>query len=237
MVVERRSPGNLCTIEDMTSVEPFEFEPEGGPGVYGFLHRPAGPARDGIALTHGAGSDCDAPLLIALATVFAERGVAALRFDLPFRTARRQGPPSPATAPRDREGLRQALAGIRHVAPRRAFAGGHSYGGRQASMALADDPGIARALLLLSYPLHPPGKAERLRAAHLPSLSIPTLFVHGTRDPFGAIVEIEAARALIPERTALLTVEAGHDLGGERGGVGRPALAERIVSAFLTLVG
>ena len=221
----------------MTSVEPFEFEPEGGPGVYGFLHRPPGPARDGIALTHGAGSDCDAPLLVALATAFAERGVIALRFDLPFRTARRQGPPSPASASRDREGLRQAVGAIRRLAPRGAFAGGHSYGGRQASMALADDPGLARALLLLSYPLHPPGKAERTRSAHLPNLSIPTLFVHGTSDPFGAIAEIEAARALIPERTGLLTVEAGHDLGRERAGSGRPALAGRIVSAFLALVG
>jgi len=61
--------------------------------------------------------------------------------------------------------------------------------------------------------------------------------VHGTSDPFGAIAEIEAARALIPERTGLLTVEAGHDLGRERAGSGRPALAGRIVSAFLALVG
>lgn len=205
--------------------------------MYGLLHRPPGGAGDGIALTHGAGSDCDAPLLIALATAFAERGVTALRFDLPFRTARRRGPPSPATAPRDREGLRQAIRAIRRIAPRRAFAGGHSYGGRQASMALADDPDIVGALLLLSYPLHPPGKPERVRAAHLPGLRIPTLFVHGTRDPFGSVAEIEAARALIPERTALLTVESGHDLDQGRGGSRRRALSERIVSAFLDLVG
>jgi len=236
MVVERRAAGNLCTIVGMISVEPFEFVPEGGPGIYGFLHRPAGPARDGIALTHGAGADCDAPLLVALATAFAERGVMALRFDLPFRTARRRGPPSTATAPRDREGLRQALRALRQISPQRVFAGGHSYGGRQASMALADDPGAASGLLLLSYPLHPPAKPERLRATHLPGLRIPTLFVHGTRDPFGAIAEIEAARALIPKRTALLTVESGHDLG-QRGESARSTLAGRIASAFLDLVG
>jgi hypothetical protein len=222
----------MCTIDDMVSIESFEFVPEGGPAVYGFLHRPAGPTRDGIALTHGAGSDCDAPLLVALATAFAEGGVTALRFDLPFRQARSQGPPSPATAARDREGIRQAVMALRQVAPRRSFAGGHSYGGRQTSMVLADDPGIAGGLLLLSYPLHPPRRREAVRTAHLPTLRAPTLFVHGTRDPFGTVVELETARTLIPTRTALLTVESGHDLGHARG---LPTLAARIVSTFLKL--
>jgi predicted alpha/beta-hydrolase family hydrolase len=103
-------------------------------------------------------------------------------------------------------------------------------------LALADDPVGAAALLLLSYPLHPPGKPDRLRVSHLPGLRVPTLFVHGTRDPFGAIDEIEAARALIPGRTALLPVESGHDLGQGRQGSGAPALAGRIVAAFLALV-
>jgi predicted alpha/beta-hydrolase family hydrolase len=225
----------MCTIDDMVSVEPFEFVPPGGPGVYGFLHRPGGPARDGIALAHGAGSDCDAPLLVALATAFAEEGVAALRFDLPFRQVRGKGPPAPATAARDRMGVRQAVAALQQVAPGRRFAGGHSYGGRQASMVLADEPGIAAALLLLSYPLHPPRRPEALRTAHLPALRVATLFVHGTRDPFGTVAELERARSLIPAPTALLAVESGHDLGQTRARGGMPALAARIASAFLTL--
>jgi uncharacterized protein len=94
---------------------------------------------------------------------------------------------------------------------------------------------LAGALLLLSYPLHPPGKPERVRVAHLPDLRVPTLFVHGTRDPFGTIAEIERARALIPARTELLTVESGHDLGQTRRSA--PAtLAERIAPAYLDLV-
>jgi predicted alpha/beta-hydrolase family hydrolase len=121
------------------------------------------------------------------------------------------------------------------VAPGRTFAGGHSYGGRQASLALADDPGLAGALLLLSYPLHPPRRRAARRTAHLPALRAPTLFVHGTRDPFGTVAELETARALIPARTALMTLQSGHDLREARGHSGWPALASRIVAAFLEL--
>jgi predicted alpha/beta-hydrolase family hydrolase len=80
-------------------------------------------------------------------------------------------------------------------------------------MLLAEEK-LADGLLLMSYPLHPPGHPERLRIEHLPRLSVPTMFVHGTRDPFGTIEEIESARKLLPARTFLLPVEgAGHDLG------------------------
>jgi hypothetical protein len=225
----------MCTIDDMVGVEPFEFVPEGGPAVYGFLHRPARGARGGIVLAHGAGSDCDAPLLVALATAFAERGVAGLRCDLPFRQARPQGPPSPASAARDRDGLRQAVRALRQLVGGQAFVGGHSYGGRQASMLLADDPSVASALLLLSYPLHPPGRPEAARTGHLPRLSAPVLFVHGTGDPFGSVAELEQARSLIPSRTALLTVDAGHDLGQSRRRASLPTLARTVASTFLTL--
>lgn len=219
----------------MVGIEPFEFVPDGGPGVYGFLHRLPGAGTDGILLTHGAGSDADAPLLVALASAFAERGVAALRCDLPYRQARRRGPPSPATAERDREGLRQAVRALRGILRGRLFAGGHSYGGRQCSMVLAETPDLVDALLLLSYPLHPPGRPAEQRSAHLGRLRVPTLFVHGTSDPFGTIDEIEAARALIPAPTVLVSVRAGHDLGQSRSRPSLPDLAERIASSFLTL--
>jgi hypothetical protein len=75
-------------------------------------------------------------------------------------------------------------------------------------------PNLVTALLLLSYPLHPPRKPEQQRTQHLPDLRTPALFVHGTRDPFGSIPEIEQALKMIPAKTKLLTVEgAGHDLG------------------------
>jgi predicted alpha/beta-hydrolase family hydrolase len=81
-------------------------------------------------------------------------------------------------------------------------------------MLCAAEPALASGLLLLSYPLHPPRKPEQLRIQHLPNLRTPSLFVHGTRDPFGSIEEMTKALQLIPAKTELMKVEgAGHDLG------------------------
>jgi len=179
-----------------------------------FLHRPAQPTGDGFIVTHGAGSNANAPLLIALANALADAGFTAIRYNLPFRQQRPFGPPHPASATRDRDGLKNEVAKMRELVPGRVFLGGHSYGGRQSSMLCAENPGLVDGLLLLSYPLHPPGKPEQLRTQHLPDLNTPTLFVSGTIDPFESIEEIESARKLIPARTKLLVVErGGHDLG------------------------
>lgn len=181
--------------------------------VRGFLHEPEHPTGDGLVITHGAGSNSDTPLLRALAEAFAKAGVVTLRCDLPFRQQRPKGPPFPAQAERDREGLRRAVEALREVAARKVFLGGHSYGGRQATMLAAEEPNVADALLLLSYPLHPPHKPQQLRTGHFGSIQIPALFVHGTRDTFGSIDEMRAALALIPARTDLCVVEgAGHSL-------------------------
>ena len=208
----------------------------GDPPVRGVLHLAGSTKGDGLVLTHGAGSNADAPLLVAVAGAFAERGVIVLRCDLPYRQARPRGGPSPGGAARDREGLRAALRVLRDRVRDRLFLGGHSYGGRQASMLLAAEPALASALLLQSYPLHPPGRPQNLRTAHLPDLRLPTLFVHGTTDTFGSLAEVDKARALIPGRTALLPVSGGHDLGWSRKR-GDATLPERIAEAFLALAG
>ena len=208
----------------------------GDPPVRGVLHLAGSTKGDGLVLTHGAGSNADAPLLVAVAGAFAERGVIVLRCDLPYRQARPRGGPSPGGAARDREGLRAALRVLRERVKDRLFLGGHSYGGRQASMLLAAEPALASALLLQSYPLHPPGRPQNLRTAHLPDLRLPTLFVHGTTDTFGSLAEVDKARALIPGRTALLPVSGGHDLGWSRKH-GDATLPERIAEAFLALAG
>jgi predicted alpha/beta-hydrolase family hydrolase len=204
----------------MASFEAFAAE-----GVSGMLHRADGRAERGLVLTHGAGGNCDTPLLVAAATMFCAAGLHVLRCDLPFRQRRPKGPPSPSSAAADREGLRLAVAAMRALGPRAIGLGGQSYGGRQATMLAADTPGLVEALLLFSYPLHPPGKPERLRTEHFPRLGLPCAFVQGSADPFGSIAEMRGAITLIPGATELIVVDgAGHDLKRGRFDLG-PVLA------------
>lgn len=184
------------------------------PAVRGWLHTPDVPNGDALILTHGAGSDCTAPLLVAIGETFAGHGYVVLRCDLPFRQDRRTGPPFPGNAERDRAGLGNAVAVLRKNVAGRIFLGGHSYGGRQSTILCAAEPDLVSGLLLLSYPLHPPRKPEQLRIHHLPGLRTPSLFVQGTRDPFGSVEEMTKALQLVPAKTELMKVEgAGHDLG------------------------
>jgi predicted alpha/beta-hydrolase family hydrolase len=200
-------------------------------GVRGLLHRPPAPTGDAFALTHGAGSNANAPLLARMAAVLAEAGYLVLRYDLPFRIARPKGPPFPAAAARDREGITRAVDALRKLTPGRVFAGGHSYGGRQTAMAAAENTELAAALLLLSYPLHPPHKPEQQRTSFFPELHTPALFVHGTADPFATVEELRAAVTMIPARTDLFVVTgAGHDLKNA------PAAAAGILERFRALV-
>jgi uncharacterized protein len=205
------------------------------PAVRGWLHTPPVPNGNALILTHGAGSDCNAPLLMALSETFAGHGYVVLSCDLPFRQERRTGPPFPGNAERDRAGLRNAVAVLGKNVAGRVFLGGHSYGGRQATMLCAAERDLVSGLLLLSYPLHPPRKPEQLRVQHLPNLRTPSLFVHGTRDPFGTVEEITKALQLIPARTELMKVEgAGHDLGF-KGKVQAQELPPLIVARFQEL--
>lgn len=197
----------------MSTFETFSDHSSSETPVRGFLHRSAAADADGLILTHGAGANCQSPLLTALAEAFSAAGLTVLRCDLPFRRARPHGPPPPGSADRDQAGLRAAVAALRAHTSGRTFLGGHSYGGRQASMLAAAEPDLVQALLLLSYPLHPPKRPSELRTKHFPQLQTPALFVHGTRDGFGSLAELEAALHLIPARTALLPVpSAGHEL-------------------------
>jgi predicted alpha/beta-hydrolase family hydrolase len=186
--------------------EPFHTD-----RIRGTLHRPEQESGDAILLAHGAGSNADAPLLVKLARAFADNGHLVLRYNLPFRIERRS--PHPSFAPRDREGIASAISAVGKLVRGRVIAGGHSYGGRQTAMAAAEHPGLAAGLLLLSYPLHPPNKADQKRTDYFPDLRTPALFVHGTKDPFGSLEELREAMSLIPARTDLLPVEgAAHDL-------------------------
>ncbi len=198
--------------------------------VRGFLHCPDNSVDDCLILTHGAGTNCDSPLLLALARAFSASGLTVLRCDLPFRQLRSHGPPLRGGAERDQQGLRAAIAAMRRKTSGRIFLGGHSYGGRQASVLAASEPGLVDQLLLLSYPLHPPQRPKELRTEHFPRLLTPAMFVHGTRDGFGSIDEMIMAIQLIPARTELLSVtSAGHELLTKRN---RDEVTKIVTQAF-----
>ncbi len=166
----------------------------------------------GLLLAPGAGSGRDHPSLIAV-----ERAVAPLpvvRMDFPYR---KEGRTAPDRAPKLVAAVVQeatAFAESLGARPDRIVLGGRSMGGRMCSMAVAE--GLpAAGLVLVAYPLHPPGRPDRLRVAHLPAIEVPCLFVSGTRDPFGTPEELEAATATISGPVTHVWVEgARHDLRG-----------------------
>jgi predicted alpha/beta-hydrolase family hydrolase len=185
--------------------------------IAGTAHHPDGAPKGAVVLTHGAGGSRESPLLVAVCDEWARRGWFAIRYNLPYRRRRPTGPPSGSSAA-DQSGIAEALTVARTLTAGPLIAGGHSYGGRLTSMLVAEQPGIADELTLFSYPLHPPGKPERLRTEHFGSIAVPTVFTHGSSDPFGSLDELRAAVALIPAPTAIVEVNgARHDLGFYRG--------------------
>lgn len=200
------------------------------------VYRPEGTPRAVAVLAHGAGGNRQTAILRAYGTELRERGILVACIDLPYRQRRPKGPPSPSTAAADRAGIRAAVVMFRGDADGPLILGGHSYGGRQASMAVADDPDLADVLLLSSYPLHPPGKPERARTEHLSQITTPTVIVHGATDPFATTPEITAAATLFAGPTRLVEIEkTGHDLKPDK----RPTaqLAADVLDELITAAG
>ncbi|MUL76599.1 alpha/beta family hydrolase [Mycolicibacterium sp. CBMA 226] len=196
--------------------------------IAGVAHEPDGTPVGVVLLTHGAGGNRDAPLIIRLCDEWARHGWLAIRYNLPYRRRRPKGPPSNSAAS-DQQGIVEAIELAHTLTDGPVIAGGHSYGGRMTSMVAADGADLA-ALTLFSYPLHPPGKPERARTEHLSQITVPTVFTHGTADPFGSIAELTAAAALIPASTELVEITgARHDLGSKTLDVPALAVAAAIV--------
>ena len=192
--------------------------------IAGIAHEPdtGGPPRGVVVLTHGAGGNRESPLLIRICDEWAARGWLAIRYNLPYRRRRPKGPPS-GSSKADQDGIDEAIALARELDLGPVIAGGHSYGGRMTSVVTAERAG-PDVLTLFSYPLHPPGKPERARTEHLPLITVPTVFTHGTSDPFGTIEELTTAAGLVGGPTELVVVDrARHDLGSKT--VNVPALA------------
>jgi predicted alpha/beta-hydrolase family hydrolase len=191
--------------------------------IAAIAHEPAGKPKGVVVLTHGAGGSRESPLLQKICDQWAARGWLAVRYNLPYRRRRPKGPPS-GSAAADQAGVVEAIALAHTLTKGPVVAGGHSYGGRMTSMVVADEAAKVDALTLFSYPLHPPGKPERARTEHLPRISVPTVFTHGTADPFGSIEELRPAAALISAATEIVEITgARHDLGSKSLDV--PALA------------
>jgi predicted alpha/beta-hydrolase family hydrolase len=183
--------------------------------IAGVVHAPDGTPAGVVMLTHGAGGSLDSPLLIRICDEWAARGWLAVRYNLPYRRRRPKGPPS-GSAAGDRDGIVEAIRLARTLADGPVIAGGHSYGGRQTSMVVAEHPDLVDRLTLFSYPLHPPGKPDRLRTEHFPGITIPTVFTHGTSDPFGSIKEVRDAARAIPGPVEIVEITgARHDLGSK----------------------
>ena len=169
----------------------------------------------GLVLAPGASAGRDQPALVAIDDAVSVSGIRVERIDFPYRLAGRRAPDKPAVLIATVVHAAESLATAHRVAPRRIALGGRSMGGRMCSMAVADGL-TAAALVLVSYPLHPPGKPDRLRTEHFPALDVPCLFVSGTRDAFGSPHELETASAAIPGAVTHVWIDGGdHGLRGK----------------------
>jgi predicted alpha/beta-hydrolase family hydrolase len=188
-------------------MQPFTIESASGE-VMATLHEPATP-RHTLILAHGAGAGQGHPWMRARSGDLSDRGVRVITFDFPYITARRKVP--------DRAPVLIAAwqAVVAHVAGRFAdrpiAVGGKSMGGRMATMLLAepDAPGAVRGCVALGYPLHPPGRPDQLRVAHLASIRVPLLVVQGERDPFGSPDDVRREFAAAGARPEVIDVPAG----------------------------
>ena len=149
-----------------------------------------------VALTHGAGGTMDTPSLRDFAAALADRGIDVVRFNLPYVEAGRKAP-----GPRARdEACWRAVAAELRPSAKRLVLGGRSYGGRMASHVAAEGV-TCDGLIFLAYPLHPPGKPTELRVDHLARITVPMLFLQGTRDPFADPRQLAATMAALPRAT------------------------------------
>jgi predicted alpha/beta-hydrolase family hydrolase len=165
----------------------------------------------GLVLTPGASARRDQSGLVAIDEAVTNVGLTVERVDFPGPAAGKRRPDPPAVCIDTIRTATSELADRLGVPTRRVGIGGRSMGGRMCSMAAAEGLEVA-ALVLVSYPLHPPGRPERLRTAHFPDLDLPCLFVSGRRDPFAAPAELERETEAIPGVVTLAFVDGDHSL-------------------------
>ncbi|MGH2595772.1 MAG: alpha/beta hydrolase family protein [Actinomycetota bacterium] len=189
----------MTTPEEHLSIE------QGRVRVSGIYARPPKPAAT-LVVAHGAGSGMDHPFLVGFTRAMNDLGFATLRFNFVYIENGRR---APDPAPFLEETWRAAFAAASDRAKSEpVWAGGKSLGGRIASMVVANGM-PATGLVFLGYPLHPPGKPERIRDEHLYRIEIPMLFLEGTRDPFATPELLQGVIAKLGKRASLVSIEGG----------------------------
>jgi uncharacterized protein len=189
----------------MAAVEQLRFGVEGGAEVSALLSRPA-KARRLLVLAHGAGAGMSHPFMEMLAGELAGVGIATLRYQFPYMEERRRVPDAPAVLTATVVAAVRAAAEAAPGLP--LLAGGKSMGGRMTSQAAAQRPldGV-RGLVFFGFPLHPPKRQGTKRADHLAKVTVPMLFLQGTRDTFADLKLLRPVCAKLGSRATLHVVE------------------------------
>lgn len=210
-----------------------------GPVTALVYERPGGHARASLVLAHGAGAGQRHPFMVTFAESLAALGIDVITFDFPYMEQRRK---LPDRAPVLEGCYQQTIEVVRREVPSSTtalFIGGKSMGGRMATHVAATDPALPIAgLVLLGYPLHPPGQPEKRREAHLPRIGRPVLFVQGSRDPFGTPDELRPALSAMTPPPTLHVVEGGdHSFkikGSDRAGhLAHEAGLHRLIASWI----
>jgi uncharacterized protein len=184
-----------------------------------------------LLLAPGAGADRNQAALVAIDHALTAVGVTVGRMDFPYRKAGRKAPDRPPVLLAAVLQEASELAAAAGCTPSEVALGGRSMGGRICSLAVADGLAAA-ALVLISYPLHPPGRLDKLRTEHFPNLTVPCLFLSGTRDAFGTPAELTAATGAIPGPVTHRWIE-----GKDHGMRGCDAAVAEIVAAYVRGLG
>ena len=215
-----------------TPEDRFTIDVPHATSVSAALVRPSG-AFASLVLFHGAGAGMDHPFMAGFARAIAEEGVAAMRCNFPYMEVGRRSPDrEPVAVATVRAAFDATVA--RAAEGETVWVGGKSFGGRMASVAVAD--GLpAAGLIFLGYPFHPPGKPERVRDEHLYAIEVPMLFLQGTKDPFATEAVRDAVLARLPSATLHLVEGGGHSLERSRRQDTREVAASfaPLVAAFL----
>jgi predicted alpha/beta-hydrolase family hydrolase len=179
-------------------------------GASAIAYPAAGDARAALVLAHGAGAGQQHPFMVAMARGLAARGIDIVTFDFPYMAQKRR---TPDRAPVLEQAFGEALSGARAwSAARHLFIGGKSMGGRMATHLGARGEDDLSGIVVFGYPLHPPGKPDQLRSAHLPSIRVPVLIVQGERDTFGTPEELSPVLRQMPETTLHVVRGGDHSL-------------------------